>query len=271
MNKLLSTGFFCLILSFTSSCGIPDYTDEINTVYQEAKNADNSICKYGEYECHGNDSYFCGYSGNDLMWLLSQDCEFGCDESSGKCKNSSANNADPSDTGDTDSTDTEETVVPECSTNTTSFPCEDSSSSLIWSAKTSSEMTWQNAVDYCDNYSEGGYNDWHLPNIDELRTLLIVSRASACRVSEKNNCLSNSCWTCETCSETGNSNSQSDPNCLGTAYSDGRYSKFGDSGKFWSSSSVSDNSTYKWGVYFDYGYIYGNTTDRYNNVRCVRN
>ena len=47
-----------------------------------------SVCPYGTYECHGNDSYFCGYpdSSNDVMWILSEKCYNGCDDSIGKCK-----------------------------------------------------------------------------------------------------------------------------------------------------------------------------------------
>lgn len=44
-----------------------------------------SVCSYGEYECHGDDSYYCGYSGNDLMWLPYEKCYHGCNYYSGKC------------------------------------------------------------------------------------------------------------------------------------------------------------------------------------------
>lgn len=56
-----------------------------------------SVCYYGKYECHGNDSYFCGYSGDDLMWLLSERCDYGCgDYFYGKCNPRSSNNDDNS-------------------------------------------------------------------------------------------------------------------------------------------------------------------------------
>ena len=62
-----------------------------------------SVCSYGEYECHGNDSYFCGHSGDDLMWLLRENCSNGCDYYSGKC--SSDSNGDSGDNGDGGDTD----------------------------------------------------------------------------------------------------------------------------------------------------------------------
>ena len=41
-----------------------------------------------------------------------------------------------------------------------------------WSNKAPSEMKWIDAVDYCNNLNEGGYSNWRLPNIDELKTLI---------------------------------------------------------------------------------------------------
>ncbi|MBO7127005.1 DUF1566 domain-containing protein [bacterium] len=162
--------------------------------------------------------------------------------------------------------------LPECSASS-GTPCKDSSSGLIWSAKASSRMTWSNAVSYCDNLTEGGYSDWHLPNIDELKTLLIANRVTSnCAVSEANNCLSySSCWSCSTCTQTG-TQSSSGTRCSdwGTSYSDGRYSKFGETGGFWSSSTQSDNTGYAWRVDFGYGSVYSLDKTDSRDVRCVR-
>lgn len=65
------------------------------------ENSGNSICHYGEYECHGDDSYFCGYSGDDLMWLLSEECSYGCEY--GKCIDSSDSGSDSSASDDNSS------------------------------------------------------------------------------------------------------------------------------------------------------------------------
>jgi len=145
--------------------------------------------------------------------------------------------------------------------------------SLIWSDRSANEMNWSNAKQYCEDLTEGGYSDWRLPNIDELRTLLIADRVSnRCRVSERNNCLAKDCWSCSTCTQTGTQKSDgivcSD---WGTAYSDGRYSRLGD-GKvwLWSSSTKSGSPNSAWSVDFKDGSVAG--SDRSNNlyVRCVR-
>ena len=134
----------------------------------------------------------------------------------------------------------------------------DSSSGLTWSARASSTMTWQNAVDYCNSCSEGGLSGWHLPTISELRTLIKncsgTVTGGSCGVTDS--CLSNSCQ---------------DESCYSCYYyEDGRYSKFGEIGWFWSSSTKSDNTDYDWRVSFYYGYVddYGKTDDY--DVRCVR-
>ena len=138
---------------------------------------------------------------------------------------------------------------------------------LIWS-DWAERMPWSEAVNYCKNLSEGGFDDWRLPNIDELRTLIKDRRTvagGACKVSERSGCLSKSCWSWETCAEACDHNWDK---C--TAYDDGRYSKFGDTGSYyWSSSVRSDNSNNAWGVSFNYGLVYnGNKYNYY--VRCVR-
>ena len=117
---------------------------------------------------------------------------------------------------------------------------------LIWSDRSSNEMNWSSAKQYCEDLSEGGFDDWRLPNIDELRTLLIADRVSSrCKVSERNNCLSfEGCWSCSTCTQTGIEDSNSKYKLCsdwGKTYTDGRYSRLGD-GKvwLWSSSTLSD-------------------------------
>ena len=134
-------------------------------------------------------------------------------------------------------------------------------------------MYWSDAKSYCESYSEGGLSGWHLPTIDELRTLLIADRVkNNCQVSETNGCLSySSCWSCSTCTQTG-TQSSSGTSCdsWGTSYSDGRYSKFGETGWFWSSSIPSSDSSLAWRVSFDVGYVSTNFLITNNGVRCVR-
>ena len=143
---------------------------------------------------------------------------------------------------------------------------------LTWSDRSSNEMDWNSAKEYCENLTEGGYSDWRLPDIDELRTLLIADRVSnRCRVSERNNCLSSDCWSCSTCTQTGSQESYGEVcSNWGTKYSDGRYSRLGDGEiMLWSSSTMLDSPKLVWGVSFGSGNV-NFFIPGYHYVRCVR-
>lgn len=46
------------------------------------------------------------------------------------------------------------------------------STSLMWTAKDNgSDISWGNAMKYCQNLSLAGYSDWTLPTIDELQNI----------------------------------------------------------------------------------------------------
>ena len=352
-----------------------------------------SVCSYGEYECHGDDSYFCRYSGDDLMWLIFESCsngcdyysgrcssdsnggsgdngsgnnsdgnsgdnssgdtdpgnsaectsgkfkcvgkeshycnsngswvydsrcEYGCDSSTGKCKTNSGNDdPDTSDSGDNGDSDHGDSSAPDtdsgggssavecndqniggftcktlsgvehsyiCSDNDFSFhkletckagcdsstgkckPWKDPDSSLTWSSLKSYKndgttygLTWDEAVSYCNNLSEGGSSNWRLPNIDELRTLIQncpgTVTGGECGVTDS--CLSSSeCYISA---------------CSGCDYdSTGRHSKLGDTYWFWSSSVLSDNSGFAWSVAFFTGGVCKISKGDTYSVRCVR-
>ena len=190
------------------------------------------------------------------------------DSASGKCLLSPCE----SNPCDTLTTITDTTCIARSYSN---YSCsgKDPASGLIWSAKAGRKMDLYNAVSYCYNLIEGGYSDWRLPNIDELRTLLIADRVkNNCQVSETNNCLSDKdCWSCSTCTQTGTqSSSGSGCSDWGTSYSDGRYSRFGDINTFWSSSTISDNTDIAWLVDFRYGSVDNGYKTGNFHVRCVR-
>ena len=151
------------------------------------------------------------------------------------------------------------TALPTCSTAQIT-PCK--YSTLIWSAKASSSRTWYNANSYCENLEEGGFTDWRMPNISELRTLIrncsYTMPSGSCAVRDPG-CLSSSCWTeatCDTCSYVG-SNS-------------GKYCIFGDNEVLWSSSPYSGTTDKVWHINSLYGSIQPRDKNEKDDIRCVR-
>ncbi len=95
-------------------------------------------------------------------------------------------------------------------------------------------MTWTAAIGHCENLALGGHNDWRLPNINELRSIVERSNISPAIVS-------------------GFSETTSDDH-------------------YWSSTTYAyENSRgYAWRVGFYTGFVssHGKGTNHY--VRCVR-
>jgi len=176
----------------------------------------------------------------------------------------------PDEDADVD-TDSGETLQ-ECSKDTTIFPCKDSSRGNLWSEKIS-DTTWGNAKTHCEGLNTsnyGGFNSgWHLPTISELRTLIKICTKNAmpggsCEVRDDESavCLENTCWT-----------GTAAGNCVKCdKYTDGRYSKLGDTDYLWSSSLMLPAETnYAWTVEFDTGSVRNNHVDTlYYSARCVR-
>lgn len=126
---------------------------------------------------------------------------------------------------------------------------------IYWSSKTKDYKFFDEAKDYCK--SIGG----RLPTISELRTLIQncpeTETGGTCKV--KDDCSSGSCWNddaCRGCSESP----------------DGKYSKFRDTGWFWSSSAIPEYSNTAWSVSFNNGYIKPTRKDSRNRAitRCVK-
>ncbi|NWH05509.1 DUF1566 domain-containing protein [Desulfobacter latus] len=109
----------------------------------------------------------------------------------------------------------------------------DSETALMWQQQDDDQYrNWVDALGYCENLSLAGYDDWRLPNIRELETLVDDSRY--------------------------------DP-AIDTDYFTGCHSSY-----YWSGSSYARYSSDAWGVSFNDGYVYyGHKADSYY-VRCVR-
>jgi len=91
-------------------------------------------------------------------------------------------------------------------------------------------VVWEAAIDYCEALTLGGYDDWRLPNINELKSIIDRSRFNPAIVSVF------------------------------------EYT----SNKYWSSTTSKDNDRDAWNVYFSYGTDSWDHKDNSGYVRCVR-
>ncbi len=110
----------------------------------------------------------------------------------------------------------------------------DTKTNLVWQdnseAKTITK-TWSEAISYCENLTFASYDDWRLPNINELKTIVDSSRYSPAIKSQFVN--------------------------VASSY-------------YWSSTTYASYTSYAWFVYFNVGGTddYDKALSGY--VRCVR-
>jgi len=104
---------------------------------------------------------------------------------------------------------------------------------LEWQTGEPGKMKWDAAKEYCGRLTLEGKNDWRLPNIRQLKTMIRQSRTV--------------------------------PKDAKNAFPDAH------SAYYWSSTSNVNDSLYAWGVYFSPGYAANDNKDNSNYVRCVRN
>ncbi len=110
----------------------------------------------------------------------------------------------------------------------------DNKTGLEWQDNNDSNgtvRTWQEAIDYCEALSLEAHDDWRLPNINELKTLIDRSKSQPAIVTGFEYVRSNN---------------------------------------YWSSTSVVDNENVAWILDFNYGFVGGNYKFNGNYVRCVR-
>ena len=106
----------------------------------------------------------------------------------------------------------------------------DSKTGLMWQKEYEASKTWQQALKYCEELTYAGYDDWRLPNKNELASLINYGKS-------------------------------------GAPYS---YFPDMPSNYFWSSSTRVNDTSRTWSVSFYYGSVDGRNKSYDNYVRCVR-
>jgi hypothetical protein len=144
----------------------------------------------------------------------------------------------------------------------------DSTSGLCWEDPPDpTTRSWDDAVAYCDSLALGGREDWHLPTISELRSLIrgcpATETGGSCGVTDS--CTGDGCgsWgSCAGCSYLGG------PGAGGSYWPPELTAH--DYGWFWSSSSYAGGAFYACYVGFYYGGVYYSVRTGTVYVRCVR-
>jgi parallel beta-helix repeat protein len=109
----------------------------------------------------------------------------------------------------------------------------DTFTGLMWQKEsTETRMTWQNAIEYCENMSLSDYNDWRLPTMHELRSIVNYLKYNP---------------------------------AMDQDFFSGILSA-----RYWSSTSYANYTGRAWGVYFNYGYDRYSAKDSSYYVRAVR-
>lgn len=111
----------------------------------------------------------------------------------------------------------------------------DSATGLVWEKQGDTQANWNSAILGCKNLSLGGFNDWRLPDITELISIMDLTDFTAPMIYEGSGGFS------------------------ATVSND-----------YWSSTTLPNNATYAYYASFSYGNssYYSKTNNSY--VRCVR-
>lgn len=138
----------------------------------------------------------------------------------------------------------------------------DTATGLTWQVGTQDNLSFAETATYCAGLAIDGHDDWRVPTIGELRT--IISGCSA--TLPTGTCgVTNTCLAAVTCR---------DDTCGGcVAIPESCYVKpqlAGTCGFVWSSSTQSDYTDNAWGVGFNGGHVSADLKLNAGSARCVR-
>jgi hypothetical protein len=195
------------------------------------------------------DDEICESEEGHPAWASCLLCEFGCSE--GACY--------PDCTPGDPCCSTSGALIPNC--------YHDPDSGLDWLNPPSTDLlNWAEAASYCASEATGGYQDWYLPTVDELRTLIDgcdkTETGGACGVT--NECLESSTDDClnDACRGCGL--------VVDDCYWDGDLTGDCNTYFYWSASESSDQSSLAWHVKFNFARIQAEDKDLYGLARCMR-
>jgi AAA ATPase containing von Willebrand factor type A (vWA) domain len=255
---------------YSKSANHDEYFYRCVRKYSEDEISDEG-CMSGKDKCINSQSLHC----EDSFWIPEEYCDYTCDPSTGKCLEAECVSDEYSCGEGNPSTKSRyckkghwkiKNCEGECEPST--GRCKDVCHNVegkMWSPLATetiydANMNWQNATNYCENLTACGYSDWHLPTINELRTLIQncseTETGGACGVTDS--CLESDCYTSSDCA----------PNNY--VIMNGYFSKLGDAKILWSSSNYLNSSA--WIADFRSGGIFSSSKSSFDSkyVRCVR-
>ncbi len=146
----------------------------------------------------------------------------------------------------------------------------DTTTGLTWqNPPAENRMNWLQAKNYCDSMVFAGFDDWHLPTISELRSLIRgctqTQVGGSCNV-EDDGCLTWDYRDSEECGDCGNIQGPGNNGCYWSEY------LRGDCSEYWAMQSWVDafDDEMAWTVVFYTGKVTLDTVNLSYDVRCVR-
>jgi hypothetical protein len=138
-------------------------------------------------------------------------------------------------------------------------------------------LTQPDALRYCEELVMGGYDDWRLPNIDEMRTVIVGNALTEvggeCPVNDgspKNDGYDEACLPITSCAGPGMGDCYWIPEFTGTCCDKPDPAAVGHPLEFVSSTVASDDPDWVGCVLYDNGAVTFNHIHSYADVRCVR-